>query len=159
LGFPPESGIQGGMKLCTVTLALLLGLPLAVHAESKVTKTTIHGRPVTVITETTTQAPAACHELFVQQINRRGWHDPIYRQVDGNRAIMIFSQRETGSVLNTTSWFKDVKITLWKAVSKNGKTQTEARIYRLPPSEVNDFLDTELRGIASEFAGAPLSAS
>ncbi len=127
------------MKLSLVTLSLLLALPLAAQAETKETRTWIHGRRVTVTTEVTTQTPALSLALVNHQVDQQGWHDHIYTTTENDRAYFIYSQRDNNACATC-----DTKVTLWKAVDKDGKTHVETWTYTLRPSEVNDFLDREL---------------
>ncbi|PTX97965.1 hypothetical protein [Opitutus sp. ER46] len=139
------------MKFSLVTLSLLLALPVAVSAQSKATKTWMNGRAVTIVTDVTTQAPAVCQTAMEQALDQQGWHDQIYRATEGDKAFLIVSQREEDACS-----VKEVKVTLWRAVSVQGKTHTESWVYRLAPSEVNRFLDSELRSVALQFTSAPV---
>lgn len=132
---------------------MLLALPFMVQAETK-QRTWINGRPVTIVTEVTMQVPADCHLGFDQQLDQQGWHDHIYRSVEGDKAVVIVSQRDAFGYVS-----REVKVTLWKAVMKKGRTQTEMWVFALKPSEVNSFLDFELRDIAEQFAGTPVRAA
>lgn len=140
------------MKLYPVTLLLALALPLAAQTGAKDNKTTVYGRNVTVVTETTALPPAACEAAFDRKIDQQGWHDHIYSSIGDDHAVMIFTQRkDNGCILKSESLLTQVKVTLWKATIKNGKTLTETRVYRLSPTEVNDFLETDLPEIAGQF--------
>lgn len=141
------------MKL--YTLSLLLALPLAAQTGIKDNITTVYGRNVTVITETTALPPAACQAAFVDRINQQGQHEHIYSSARSDEPVMIVSQRrDTSCLLKSESILPQVKVTLWKATLQNGKTVTETRVYRLGPTEVNDFLETELPAVASQFVGS-----
>ena len=132
-------------------LPLLLALPLVAQAEIKESKAWLNGHPVTVVTETSPQAPAACQVAFDQALDQQGWHSEIYRSLEADKAFVVVSQRPEDVCCADT-----VKIVLWKAVVQNGKTVTESRTIALRPNEVNRFLDTELRDVVARFKSAPV---
>lgn len=146
------------MKLYAVTLSLILALPFAAQAQTaqspvKESRVWMDGHSVIVRTETSTQAPAVCQSAFDRQVDQQGWHDEIYRAVEGDKAVVILSQRDADACR-----VKEVKITLWKAAAQKGKTVTETWVYNLKPAEVNRFLDNELPQIAVKFATSPVSS-
>lgn len=137
------------MKIRTAIISLLLVAPWVAQAELK-ERSWINGRPVTVITDVTAEAPADCQSAFERMLDEQGSHHRIHRSSDDGRALMIVS-RPTVTGLAT----KNVKITLWKAAVKNGKTETLTWVYTVPSAEVNDFLDLELPAIVDQFTQAP----
>ena len=142
------------MNIRHFPVALLFVLPLGAIAGTPANQTWINGRAVSIHTEQTAVAPANCQKAVEQELTRAGWYDEIYRAVDDNNAYLIFSQRAA-----EPCQAKTVKITLWRAVAHHGTTVTEAREYTLKATEVNAFLDTELRPLAAQFKAGNTSRS
>ncbi len=113
----------------------------------------INGRPVTVITDVSTQPLATCVAALDNRIAQEGWHDQIHRAIEPEKAYVIYSQRNADPCCA-----HEVKIVFWKGIVKEGRTYTESWVYRLEQREVNTFLDTRLREIALVFKTTPLTS-
>ena len=133
------------MKRLSLLILAFLSISIAYSVESK---TRIGDRDVNIITGQSTDAPKICNAALLEKIKKQGWHDEIYNSVDDGKACLVFSQR----VVERGEWTK-IRITLWKATrTADGKTATESHVYVLDKTEVNSFLDEEIRPLFLKFS-------
>jgi hypothetical protein len=133
------------MKKISLLLLALLTISAAYAAE---TQARIEGRDVTIVTDQSTDSPKACHDALLQSIKKKGWHDEIFDSADGDKAYLVFSQH----VIQNREWLK-MRITFWKASkTADGKTAMESQVFILDKSEVNNFLDRDIRRLFLKFS-------
>ena len=133
------------MKVLPMLAITLVAISVAFATE---TQTRIGDRDVTVITDQSPGSPKACHAALLESVKKQGWHDEIFDSADGDKAYLVFSQH----VIQNREWLK-MRITFWKASkTADGKTAMESQVFILDKSEVNNFLDRDIRRLFLKFS-------
>jgi hypothetical protein len=135
------------MKSLTLLLATLLTFSMAYADETLIR---IGNHNVNLIKEQSPDSPKTCHAALLEKIKKQGWHDEIYNSAADEKAYLVFSQR-----IIDKGVLSRMRITFWKAgKGADGMTNVEEQVFLLDRTELDSFLDVEIKPLFLKFSRA-----